>query len=103
MPEHDVAALADLPEGRGVTVTAGDEAVLLVRVGERVFAVGAFCSHEDQALEGGTLHDGACWECPHHGGVVDLRTGMPARMPVVAPIATFPVRVVDGRVRVTTD
>jgi 3-phenylpropionate/trans-cinnamate dioxygenase ferredoxin component len=103
MPEFDVAAFEDLPEGVGRTVLAGDEPVMLVRRGDRVFALAALCSHEDQPLEGGTLSDGRCWECPHHGGAVDLETGLPLRMPVVAPVAAYPARVVDGRVRVAVD
>ena len=38
-------ALGDLPDGGMVAGHAGGEAVLLVRRGEDIFAVGAVCTH----------------------------------------------------------
>jgi len=99
----DVAALADLPEGQGLSVVVDGEPVLLVRAGDRVFATAGLCSHEDQSLAGGTLLGPSEWQCPHHGGALDLATGRPTRMPVCASIPTFPVRVESGRVFVDVD
>jgi len=38
--------------------------------------------------------------CPRHGSNFDLRSGRPLSLPAVEPVATYPVRVVDGVVRV---
>jgi 3-phenylpropionate/trans-cinnamate dioxygenase ferredoxin component len=38
--------------------------------------------------------------CPRHGSRFDLRTGRPLTLPAWEPVETFPVRVVDGIVRV---
>jgi len=100
---HDVAAFADLPEGTGMAFVVEGEPVLLVRVGDRVYATAGLCSHEDQSLAGGTLVGPTEWQCPHHGGALDLATGRPTRMPVCAPVETFPVRVDGGRVLVALD
>ncbi len=99
----DVAAIGDLPGGEGVQVEAGGEPVLLVRVGDHVYATSGLCSHEERPLLGGTRIGDTEWQCPHHGGALDLATGRPTRMPVCAPVATYPVEVRDGRVWVTVD
>jgi 3-phenylpropionate/trans-cinnamate dioxygenase ferredoxin subunit len=100
---HDVAAVSDLPEGTGVTVFVEGQPVLLVRVGDRVFATEGLCSHEEQPLEGGSLIGPTEWLCPHHGGALDLATGRPTRMPVCSSVETFPVRLEGGRVLVVMD
>ncbi|HOU52609.1 MAG TPA: Rieske 2Fe-2S domain-containing protein [Myxococcota bacterium] len=97
MKRIDLGTLDDWAVGEGRRVSAGEDEVLVVRVGDRLVAVGAFCSHEDLPLEGGSLVGEDLWECPHHGGRVVLSTGAPGGMPVVAPVATFPVREVEGR------
>ncbi len=38
--------------------------------------------------------------CDCHGSEFDLRTGAVVRPPAVVPIATFSVRIADGRVEV---
>jgi nitrite reductase/ring-hydroxylating ferredoxin subunit len=40
-----VAALADLPDGRGVRVDMAGRRIALFRVGGEVFALGDRCSH----------------------------------------------------------
>ncbi len=51
--EHDVAALADLPDGTMQAVTAGDTKVLLARIGGTVHAVSGTCPQA-----GGPLAEG---------------------------------------------
>ena len=51
--EHDVAALADLPDGTMQAVTAGDTKVLLARMGGTVHAVSGTCPQA-----GGPLAEG---------------------------------------------
>lgn len=97
---QDVAAWGDLVPGAACMVTVDDEPVMLVRVGGRVFAVEALCTHEDQELASGCVAEDGAWECAHHGGRFDLASGRAMRMPAVAPLRTWRVRVVDGRVLV---
>jgi nitrite reductase/ring-hydroxylating ferredoxin subunit len=44
-------------------------------------------------------------ECPYHQGRFDVRTGRALGAPVIEPLATYPVKIVDGRlyVRVTKE
>jgi nitrite reductase/ring-hydroxylating ferredoxin subunit len=38
--------------------------------------------------------------CPRHGANIDIRTGRALSLPAVEPVATFPVRVDDGMIKV---
>ena len=38
--------------------------------------------------------------CPRHGSSFDLHTGRPLSLPAFEPVATFPVTVEDGIVKV---
>ena len=38
--------------------------------------------------------------CPRHGSAFDLATGQPRSLPAYEPVATYPVHVVDGMVKV---
>ena len=81
---------AELVEGKPLVGHAGDDAVLLVRQGQEVFAVGATCTHY-----GGPLGDGAIAgdsvRCPWHHACFSLRTGEPERAPALNPIPCYEV------------
>ncbi len=95
------ARLEEIPE-EGQHVLVGEEEVLLVRDGARVYAVSYLCTHQDMELEGGHREGGA-WVCPHHGAKFDLRTGEALSMPAVEPVRVFEVRVEDGWVYVRAE
>ena len=38
--------------------------------------------------------------CPRHGANIDIRSGRALTLPAVESVATYPVRVVDGMVKV---
>ena len=73
-------AFADLVDGKPLVGHAGDDAVMLVRQGEEVFAVGATCTHYSTPLAGGLVADGAL-RCPLHHACFDLTTGEALRAP----------------------
>ena len=85
-----VATLADLPPGGRLPLVFDERAVLLVRVGEELFAVEDVCSHDGQPLTDGRI-EGKSIECPRHGARFDLCSGRPLCMPAVEPIATYEV------------
>lgn len=86
-----VAVLDELPPGGRKSLVFDDRAVLLLRVGNDVFAVEDICSHDGQPLTDGPLA-GTSIECPRHGARFDICSGRPLCMPAVEPIATFEVR-----------
>jgi len=73
--------------------------VLVCNVAGRFFAVEDRCSHANVALADGRLR-GCILECPLHGGKFDVRDGSVKSPPPLRPLATFDVRVREGRVEV---
>lgn len=92
-----VCDLDELTDGEPASAQIGDALVVLVRLGDDVFALADRCSHANVALSDGLVEDCAI-ECFLHGSRFDLRTGHPDRLPATEPVATYPTRVADGQV-----
>lgn len=86
-----------LQEGVPLAGHAGDDAVLLTRWGNEVFAVGASCTHYSGPLAEG-LVDGDTVRCPWHHACFSLRTGEALRAPALSPLARWEVRREGARV-----
>jgi len=89
----------DVREGVPLLGHARGEAVVLVRSGGDLFAVGATCTHYSTPLAGGIAADGTL-RCPLHHACFDLRTGEAVRAPAFASLACYRVEVAGGLVRV---
>jgi nitrite reductase (NADH) small subunit len=92
----DIGALSDVPElgARLVKTPAGCVAVF--RTGpDEVFAVSDRCPHKGGPLSEGIVH-GTKVTCPLHNWVFSLETGE-AQGADEGRIATYPIRVEDGR------
>lgn len=68
-------AFAELEEGRPKRLRHPPYHVLVVRLGEDVFAIEDACNHGNASLTKGSVVDGDCVACPLHGYVFSLRTG----------------------------
>lgn len=88
-------ALSDLTERTPLALVADGEPIVVVRVGDEVFALADRCSHADVALSEGEVEDCSI-ECWLHGSAFDLRTGNPLTPPASTPVRTYPVRITDG-------
>ena len=96
-------SLDDLSEATAARVTVGDATVLLVRSGDRVFAIGNRCTHQGAPLDRGPVKISgslATVTCPAHGSVFGLEDGKVMRGPAMKPVDAFETRVVDGTVEV---
>ena len=86
-----------LAEGIPLLGHVDGAAVIVVRRGEDIFAIGATCSHY-----GGPLAEGVVVEdtirCPWHHACFSLRTGEALRTPALNPVASYDVEKRDGSV-----
>jgi NADPH-dependent 2,4-dienoyl-CoA reductase/sulfur reductase-like enzyme/nitrite reductase/ring-hydroxylating ferredoxin subunit len=92
-------SIADLPENEPIVGHARGEAVVLVRTGAEVRAVGAKCTHYGGPLGEGLVVAGTL-RCPWHHACFDLRTGEALGAPALNPIACFEVQRRGDRVLV---
>ena len=90
-------ASADVHENRPLLGHVAGEAVLLVRSGGRVSAVGALCTHYGAPLIDGTVADGAI-RCPWHHSAFSLATGACVRPPALSDLPAWEVEEREGRV-----
>ena len=72
-----------------------DQAVVLVRRGEELFAVGAKCTHYGGPLAEGVIA-GETIRCPWHHACFNLRSGEVLRAPARDPLPRWRVEVSDG-------
>lgn len=103
MSNFELAAVTgEIPPGGRKSIFLDDLPALLVRVGDRYFAVEDVCTHDGQPLTDGPLVDCQI-VCPRHGARFDLATGKPTRMPATSAIQTFAVEVRADGVYVSPD
>lgn len=96
-------SLDDLPDGTGTKVAVSEAAVLLVRSGDRVFAVGNRCTHQGAPLDRGRVSISGSFAtvtCPAHGSVFGLDDGKVMRGPAVTRVNAYETRIVDGTVEI---
>jgi NADPH-dependent 2,4-dienoyl-CoA reductase/sulfur reductase-like enzyme/nitrite reductase/ring-hydroxylating ferredoxin subunit len=82
--------LAQLADGEMLLGHVGPEAVLLVRRGEEVFAIGPSCTHYGGPLNEGLLV-GDTVRCPWHHACFSLRTGEAVRPPALNQVPCWRV------------
>jgi apoptosis-inducing factor 3 len=90
-------ALRDVPDGGMIAGHVGDDAVLLARRGEELFAIGATCSHYGGPLAEG-LMVGDTVRCPWHHACFSLRTGEAVATPAFNPMSSWRVEQRDDKV-----
>jgi 3-phenylpropionate/trans-cinnamate dioxygenase ferredoxin reductase subunit len=93
-------ALADLPDGAMVEGHADGEPVLVARRGERVFAIGARCTHYGAPLVDGLLV-GDTVRCPWHHACFSLTSGEAVRAPALSAVPCWKVERRAERIVVT--
>ena len=101
LPGPDLRAGVDfesLAENSPLLGHVDNEAVILVRRGEQVFAIGATCTHYNGPLAEG-LVVGDTIRCPWHHARFDLRTGAAIGGPALSAVSCYTVQRDGGRVK----
>ena len=92
----EVARVDRLPPGSGAPFTVADKDVALFNVDGTICAIADTCPHAGGSLGLGKLN-GRIVTCPVHGMKFDVTNGCFAGTSDYA-VASFPARVVDGKI-----
>jgi nitrite reductase/ring-hydroxylating ferredoxin subunit/uncharacterized membrane protein len=98
-PFRAAVPLVDLEENRPTHVRAGAEDLVLVRDGDRVYALAQSCAHFGAPLSEGKVEDG-CIVCPWHQSKFRLEDGHAEEGPTAYPQPHYETRVRNGLVEV---
>jgi 3-phenylpropionate/trans-cinnamate dioxygenase ferredoxin component len=96
---HFAGTATDFEDEDVEQVLVGDLAIAVYRAQGQFYATQDLCTHEHAYLSDGVVVD-CIIECPFHQGRFDIRTGKALGAPVIEPLATFPVKILDGRIYV---
>jgi len=101
---HFAGLAADFEDEDVEQLWVGKLAIAVYRAKGQFYATQDLCTHERAYLSDGVVAD-CVVECPYHQGRFDIPTGRALGAPVIEPLATFPVKIVDGQlyVRVTKE
>ena len=102
MAEIDVCPVEELPPGSVKIVYAGLVGIGVYNCGAgKLYALEDRCSHDDGPLCEGEWDPSTCTVvCPRHGSAFELSSGRPLSLPAFQPVETYPVKIVDGVVKV---
>jgi len=89
-------AFGSLVDGGMIGGHVGDDAVLLARRGDELFAIGSTCSHYGGPLAEGLIV-GETVRCPWHHACFSLRTGEALAAPAFNPMPCWRVERRDGK------
>ncbi|KAH8118112.1 flavoprotein [Phellopilus nigrolimitatus] len=100
-----IAVLNDneLRDGEMKEVSFGEGKVLLSRLGDKIHATSAFCTHYGAPLAKGTLAADGRVVCPWHGACFNISTGDIEDAPALDAIHSFKATVQNGKIHVTAD
>jgi nitrite reductase/ring-hydroxylating ferredoxin subunit len=92
---------AELVEGTPIAARANGLGVVLIRKGERLYALADRCSHRGCSLHEGELNDDGTLTCPCHGSTFRL-DGSIVKGPATSPQPAYDVRPHDGKLEIRT-
>ncbi len=98
----DAIAESALAEGEHIVVDVDGVDVALFNLSGQFYAIEDVCSHDGTEIASGEL-DGDEIVCPRHGARFCVKTGAVKCAPAYEDIASYPVKVADGRVWIAVD
>ena len=95
-----VMTLAEIPQGSMQAKVLEGREIVICHTKEGLFALDNICTHAHARMCEGRLR-ATRLVCPLHGASFDIRDGRVLGPPAVAPLPTYPIRVVDGTIEVS--
>ena len=101
MPKFVEAARVDeIPPGTGSTIKVADKEIAVFNIDDTFYAIGDSCAHAGASLGSGKLN-GRIVTCRAHGLRYDVSTGQVTTGGF--GVASYPAKVVDGKILVALD
>jgi 3-phenylpropionate/trans-cinnamate dioxygenase ferredoxin subunit len=98
-----VCSETEIEEGKTRLFLVNEQPVIVARYNGQIYAIEGICSHDGGEFgDNETLIDSQI-ECPRHGARFDIQTGEAKRLPAVAGIKSYEIKVDDGQVFVAAD
>ncbi|KAF8072016.1 hypothetical protein FPV67DRAFT_1748109 [Lyophyllum atratum] len=94
---------AELQDGQMKEVSFEEGKVLLSRIGDKIHATSAFCTHYGAPLAKGVLTSDGRVVCPWHGACFNIDTGDIEDAPAPSALHSFKAHVTDGKIHVTAN
>lgn len=98
----EVAPEQGLANGEHLVVDVDGTDVAVFKIDGQCYAIEDVCTHDGAEIASGEL-DGDEIVCPRHGARFCVKTGEVKCAPAYENLATFPVRVMDGKIQVRDD
>ena len=95
----DAAREGSLAPGEHLLIEINGDEVALFQVDGEYFAIQDVCSHDGTEIASGQL-EGCEIVCPRHGARFCLKTGKVLAPPAYEDIATYAVRISEGRIEI---
>ena len=97
--KQQLCKLEELVSGKARQFIVGNRAVAVVRIDDKVYAIGDKCSHADVSLsDGEVLPDSKELECIRHASCFSLETGKPNTLPATQPVPVYVTTIDNGNV-----
>ena len=93
----DTGVASEISDGTCKPIEIMGRQILVVRLGEEIYALSNICSHQFALMSDGYI-DGREIEFPLHQARFDIPSGRPLCPPATKPLRTFPVKVEDGTI-----
>lgn len=95
-----VADATAIEPGHYETVDVDGTLIAVFNVDGAFYAIEDVCTHDGAVMTDGNPIQGDEIVCPRHGARFSVRTGEVLAPPAWEPVATFPVKVEDGKLYV---
>ncbi len=98
--KRKVGKLTELILNKSKSVIIDGKQILLIKLDDGVFAVDGVCTHEEESLAEGYIDDGTI-ECPRHGAIFDIRSGVAKTLPAVEALQTYSIFIENDDIYLT--